>query len=214
LKTEARLLSFLCIVVIAGLIALYIVAVSVETVNTPLSELDPSLAGSKISTQGLLLAVSSSGQGGWLTLGSPSTSNTLEIHVKWIENGNDFVPGSRWAVEGELLSEKGRYMMFLPDTSFLTLLESPGETVIPLDTLCKAPRFYEGMSISVEGDVTSIYKYTNHSMAHIEKNIDGDFFSLRCIRFGTEEIIGGKDVTLHGVFQYDPTRASYRLIII
>ncbi len=220
-----QILTIAVIVSLVGISSLYLFSSQQTTRRVSISEIDETMTGTRIRTEGFVSQISWFSWTVVLTL--KESNHTEDITVVFDrdmaddlgEDKREIRSGAKLKVEGKFEEYDGK--LDLSEDSVLRV-DSMGELSIEkeayssfteISSLLENPRGYEGIGVKIRGDIIKEKKVSNHTILVIS-GFDDSYYELTCeIRdWAHEDDLVGKPTVVKGYWEYEDNEGRWKLI--
>lgn len=214
-----KILTVAVIVSIVGISTLYLFSSQQPTRRASVSEIDETMMGTRVVTEGFVSDVSWFSWTVILTLKEEGHPEGLvvafdrEIAENLGEEKLEIREGAKLRVEGKLEEYEGTLNLRVDSMGELSIEKKAYSSVTEIQSLLENPRWYEGMGVGIQGDIIDEENVFNHTTLVISSFEHNDY-ELTCeIKdWHHEERLIGKPVSVDGYWEYDNNEGLWKLI--
>ncbi len=216
-----QILTIAVVVSIVGISSLYLFSSQQTTRRVSISEIDDTMIGSQIVTEGFVSDV------GWFSwtviveLKEPDRPEGLtvafdrELADELGEDKKEIRPGAKLSVEGKLEEYEGDLNLRVESINGLSIEEKAYSSFTDITFLLENPRWYESMGVKIRGDVIEeqTCSSSNHTVL-IVSSFEAPSYELTCEvkNWDPEADLIGSPVALEGYWEYDEHKGQWKLV--
>ncbi|MBS3817052.1 MAG: hypothetical protein KGY76_05770 [Candidatus Thermoplasmatota archaeon] len=206
-----QLLTLAVIISLGGISALYLFSSQQTTKRVAISDIDDSMVGSRIVTEGTISEVDWFSSTGIIEIKEEGYEDALnivldkEIIEDVTEKKKGIRKGARIEVEGKLEDYKGDINLRIDSLGRLSIIERTYSSFTDISSLLENPSWYEGMEIKVRGDIVDKENGSQASYLFLSSFEDG-YYELTCEIEGwidEESDMRGGPAEVKGTWNYD-----------
>ncbi len=215
--SKKQILTIAVVVSLLGVSTLYLFSSQQSTRRVAISEIDETMMGTRVMTEGF---VSEVGWFSWtvvLTLREPGEVEGLtvafdrEIADDLEEDKYEIREGAKLKVEGKLEEYEGDLNLRVDSMGELSVEKKAYSSFTEISSLLENPRWYEGMGVKVRGDIVEEVKSDHTTL--IISSLDYSHYELTCeIKdWNPEEELIGRPAVVKGNWGYENNVGLWRL---